>query len=200
MSHLGHRISALVDGELGHDARDRALAHIAHCAECRDLLDAERAVKGLLASAASPVPSDRVLASLKELARPGPPLPPRARSMPQGPVVPVLPPPGRGPRGARADSRGPAPRGAGTAHRTARRARYAAAGALSVGALVLGTAFAAAPSGSSGTVVPPAAELSVEHTATTTGFTFGEPGLGMAGSLGMAGTFGDVSYAPVRPR
>jgi hypothetical protein len=194
VSHLGPRISALADGELGHQARDRALAHVAHCAACRDQLEAERAVKDALASAAAPVPSDRVLASLQELARPGGPLPPRARTMPQGPVVPLLPPPGRSPRGSRADSRGPASRGAGTARRTARRARYAAAGALSVGVLVLGTAFAAAPSGTAGPVVPPAAELSVEHTATTSGVTFGDPG------LGVAATFGDAFYPTAHRR
>ena len=44
-----------------------------------------------------------------------------------------------------------------------------------------------------GPVVPPAAELSVEHTATTTGVTFGDPG------LGVAATFGDAFY-PTAPR
>jgi hypothetical protein len=110
--------------------------------------------------------------------------------MPQGPVVPLLPPPGRGPRGRRDDSRRPAAQG--TARRTAHRARYAAVGALSVAGLVLGTAFAAgAPRQSEPPVVTPAAELSVEHTATTTGFTVGDPGLGVASG------FGDVTYAPV---
>jgi anti-sigma factor RsiW len=193
MSHLGPRISALADGELGHEARDRALAHVAHCPTCRAQLDAERAVKDALASAASPAPSDRVLASLQALSAPGGPLPPRARSMPQGPVVPLLPPPGRAPRGARADGRGPSSRTLG-ARRTARRARYAAVGALSVAGLVLGTAFAAAPSRPGPPVVPPAAELSVEHTATMTGVTVGDPG------LGVAATFGDVSYPTVARR
>jgi anti-sigma factor RsiW len=192
MTHLGPRISALADGELGHEARDRALAHVAHCAACRHQLEAERAIKDLLASAAAPVPPDRVLASLQELARPGGPLPPRARTMPQGPVVPVLPAPGRRPRGVRLDSRGPASYGPRT-RRTVRRARYAAVGAFSVGVLVLGTAFAAAPDRPGGSVVPPAAELSVEHTATTSGLTFGDPG------LGVAATFGDASY-PTAPR
>jgi hypothetical protein len=195
VTHLGHRISALVDGELGHEARDRALAHVAHCATCRATLESERAVKGLLAAATPPAPSDRVLASLQALARPGNPVPPRARTMPQGPVVPVLPPPGRAPRGSRADSRGPAaagPAGRGTARRTSRRARFAAVGALSVAGLVLGTAFAAgAPRQSPSPVVPPAAELTVEHSATTSGFSLGDPGLGVASGLG------DVTFPTV---
>ena len=193
MTHLGARISALVDGELDHEARDRALAHIAHCATCRELVVAERFVMESRAAAAPPAPSERVLATLQALAQPGNPLPPRARTMPQGPVVPVLPPPGRGPRGVRGDSRRPA--GQGVARRSARRARYAAVGALSVAGLVLGTAFAAgAPRQSESPVVTPAAELSVEHTATTTGFTVGDPGLGVASG------FGDVSYPTVARR
>jgi anti-sigma factor RsiW len=35
VSHLGHRLSALIDGELGDAERDRALVHLARCDECR---------------------------------------------------------------------------------------------------------------------------------------------------------------------
>jgi Putative zinc-finger len=35
MSHLGQRLSALVDGELGPAQRDRVLAHLARCESCR---------------------------------------------------------------------------------------------------------------------------------------------------------------------
>ncbi len=186
MTHLGHRISALVDGELGHEARDRALSHVAGCPDCRTSLEAERAVKDLLAGAAAPAPSAAMLASLQALSRPGGPLPPRSRTMPQGPVVPVLPPPGRAPRGVRADPRRPTSGPGAAAGRARRRARYAAVGALSVAGLVLGTAFAAgAPRGSSQTpVVPPAAELTVEHNATTRGVTLGDPGLGVGAGFG----------------
>ena len=46
VTHLGPRISALVDGELGHEARDRALAHVAHCADLpRDRSTPSAAVK-----------------------------------------------------------------------------------------------------------------------------------------------------------
>jgi anti-sigma factor RsiW len=188
MTHLGDRITALVDGELDHAARERALAHVAHCAACRDLIEAERTTKETLSASLAPLPSEHVLGALRSLAQPGGPLPPRARHMPQGPVVPLLPPPGRRRDRGRVDARGPASTH-GRSLRQARRARYAAAGALSVAGLVLGTAFAAgAPRDSGSVVVPPAAELSVEHTATTTGVTFGDPGLGVAGS------FGDASY------
>lgn len=35
MSHLGERLSALIDGELSHQQRERVLAHLANCAPCR---------------------------------------------------------------------------------------------------------------------------------------------------------------------
>src|SRR5262245_53058156 len=137
MSHLGARISALVDGELGHAARDRALAHIAHCSRCRAELDAERSVKDRTTRAFAPPPSAELLASLLSLAEPGEPLRPMPRSMPLAPVVPTLPPPGRARSGAprgRSDSRGPS---VGRSHRL----RYAAVGGLAFSGLVFGTAF-----------------------------------------------------------
>jgi Putative zinc-finger len=178
MSHLGPRVSALVDGELGHEARDRALAHVAHCTPCREALDAERALKALLRRAGPPVPSSSLLAALTNLGEPGDPVAPRPRAMPLGPVVPTLPPPGRGPfgrRGARTEGRRDSRRPpAGRVHRSP---RVAAAGALSVAALVLGTAFAAGGGGAEPgvAVVPPAAELSVQHAATTGGLPLGDP-------------------------
>ncbi|MEU5884900.1 zf-HC2 domain-containing protein [Spirillospora sp. NPDC047279] len=48
MSCLGERLTALVDGELGHEERDRALAHLARCERCRAEADALRRLKGRL--------------------------------------------------------------------------------------------------------------------------------------------------------
>jgi hypothetical protein len=194
VNHLGARVSALVDGQLGHAERDRALAHVAHCATCRAAVEAERSVKALLADAALPTPSNSLLASLHGLAEPGGPVSPRPRSMPLGPVVPTLPPPGRGPFGSRRDSRRPA---ASSQRRRAQRVRYAAAGAVSVAGLVLGTAFAAGGSAGSGAgaVVPPAAELSVEHAATTSGFPLGDPAF-----TAVTASFGGLSIAGTQPR
>jgi hypothetical protein len=174
VSHLGPRVSALVDGELGHEARDRALAHVAHCAPCREALDAERSVKALLRGTDTPAPSASLLAALTNLGEPGEPVAPRPRAMPLGPVVPTLPPPGRGPFSRRHDGRRDSRRP--PAART-RRSRVVAAGALSVAGLVLGTAFAAGGTAREPgvPVVPPAAELSVEHAATTGGLPLGDP-------------------------
>ena len=45
MSHLGHRLSALIDGELNHAQRERVLAHLARCEPCRCEAAALRVLK-----------------------------------------------------------------------------------------------------------------------------------------------------------
>ncbi|GAB2590301.1 zf-HC2 domain-containing protein [Streptomyces capparidis] len=67
--HLGDRLAALVDGELGHDARERVLAHLATCDECRREADEQRRVKETLTAAATaaPGPSAGLLARLQAL-------------------------------------------------------------------------------------------------------------------------------------
>jgi anti-sigma factor RsiW len=45
VSHLGHRLSALIDGELSHAQRERVLAHLAKCEPCRSEAAALRVLK-----------------------------------------------------------------------------------------------------------------------------------------------------------
>jgi anti-sigma factor RsiW len=45
MSHLGHRLSALIDGELDDAERDRVLVHLAGCESCRAEAVALRTLK-----------------------------------------------------------------------------------------------------------------------------------------------------------
>jgi anti-sigma factor RsiW len=45
MSHLGQRLSALIDGELEGAERDRVLVHLARCEPCRDEAAALRTLK-----------------------------------------------------------------------------------------------------------------------------------------------------------
>jgi anti-sigma factor RsiW len=45
VNHLGHRLSALIDGELNHAQRERVLAHLARCEPCRREAAALRALK-----------------------------------------------------------------------------------------------------------------------------------------------------------
>ncbi|MEU8527236.1 MULTISPECIES: anti-sigma factor family protein [Streptomyces] len=65
--HLGDRLAALVDGELGHDARERVLAHLATCPKCKAEADAQRSLKNVFAQAAPPPPSEGLLARLQGL-------------------------------------------------------------------------------------------------------------------------------------
>ncbi|RNG21668.1 zf-HC2 domain-containing protein [Streptomyces botrytidirepellens] len=65
--HLGDRLAALVDGELGHDARERVLAHLATCCKCKAEADAQRRLKSVFAETAPPGPSEGFLARLQGL-------------------------------------------------------------------------------------------------------------------------------------
>ncbi|MFC4500009.1 MULTISPECIES: anti-sigma factor family protein [Streptomyces] len=65
--HLGDRLSALVDGELGHDTRERVLAHVATCTKCKAEVDAQRRLKNVFAEVAPPAPSESFLARLQGL-------------------------------------------------------------------------------------------------------------------------------------
>ncbi|MCF3102742.1 zf-HC2 domain-containing protein [Streptomyces roseoverticillatus] len=66
--HLGDRLAALVDGELGHDSRERVLAHLATCWTCKAEADAQRRIKSVFAEAAPPPLSENFLARLQGLA------------------------------------------------------------------------------------------------------------------------------------
>ncbi|MEV6669444.1 zf-HC2 domain-containing protein [Streptomyces sp. NPDC051162] len=70
--HLGDRLAALVDGELGHDSRERVLAHLATCWTCKAEADAQRRLKSVFAEAAAPPLSDALLARLQNLPGTGP--------------------------------------------------------------------------------------------------------------------------------
>ncbi|WP_166021324.1 zf-HC2 domain-containing protein [Streptomyces chilikensis] len=70
--HLGDRLSALVDGELGHEARERVLAHLATCGRCRVEAEAQRRLKHVFAEVSAPTPSESFLARLQGLPAGGP--------------------------------------------------------------------------------------------------------------------------------
>ncbi|MEU3354136.1 zf-HC2 domain-containing protein [Streptomyces sp. NPDC037389] len=149
--HLGDRLAALVDGELGHDSRERVLAHLATCWTCKAEADAQRRLKSVFAEAAPPPLSDSLLARLQGLpggVGGGPPGPGPGPSGDGGeggaPVV------GRGAFGAGAEAFvllpavGPQPRDrgfrthpVGQGGSRGRRFAFAAAGAVSLAAIAL---------------------------------------------------------------
>ncbi|MGK5555949.1 anti-sigma factor family protein, partial [Actinomadura kijaniata] len=79
MSCLGERLTALVDGELGHEERELALAHLAFCDRCRKEADALRRLKSRLrglsdlpaAEGADTTPTGDFMARLMALGEPG---------------------------------------------------------------------------------------------------------------------------------
>ncbi|MGN8246819.1 zf-HC2 domain-containing protein [Cellulomonas soli] len=73
MSHLGSRISALVDGQLDPAATERALAHVAGCRGCALELGQARAARRALAQAAEVAPAPDLTSRLLSLASQCPP-------------------------------------------------------------------------------------------------------------------------------
>lgn len=167
---LGERVSALADGSLRDDVRDRALAHTLTCPACRDALDVERLTVERLRSLPQPQPSAGLMAALYSLGEPGDPVPPRfgpGPGMPRPTPVPLVPPtypPRSGAPGTAATARpGGSRRPAGTGSR-ARRTRtfVAAAGALGMGFVAAGVLTAGAASSSGATTRTPVAQLTVQ--------------------------------------
>ena len=74
MSHLGHRLSALIDGELDGMERDRVLVHLARCESCREDAVALRTLKrrmNALGEAAADSALTRRLMGLAQPSEPG---------------------------------------------------------------------------------------------------------------------------------
>ncbi|MGH3386169.1 MAG: anti-sigma factor family protein [Nocardioidaceae bacterium] len=67
MSHLGDRLTALVDGQLEPAAQDKALAHLRHCADCRAAYDHELWVRRQLHQLPGAEPSAALLMALKDI-------------------------------------------------------------------------------------------------------------------------------------
>ncbi|MBX6383632.1 MAG: zf-HC2 domain-containing protein [Microbispora sp.] len=160
MSHLGERVSALIDGELSHNERERALAHLTFCADCRAEVDKMRALKTRLRSMEPPaMPADLTM-SLLRMAEPGGPLPPRIRPFPDHPAFGAGRLPGMhaaGPLDNRPRGRDEGRSGPG---RRIRRAGYVAVG-MAGAAVALGTILMAG--GSTTTTNPTPGQMFVQH-------------------------------------
>ncbi|MGH3191683.1 MAG: anti-sigma factor family protein [Streptosporangiaceae bacterium] len=182
MSHLGNRLSALVDGELDGAERDRASAHLAGCEQCRAEAAELRVLKQKLRSLTTRAPAEAAMTSrLIAMTGPGGPQPPRCR------LLRGMPGAG-GPRSAGRGSPGPGmPR--------LRRARRRRALVISAVSLVVGLGTAAFTAGGGGEAVPgpritPQVELyGVEHAITTGGLPITGP------SSGPPAPFNSATYA-----
>jgi anti-sigma factor RsiW len=173
MSHLGDRLSALVDGELGGAERDRAHAHLAACEQCRTEAAELRALKQKLRGLMDGAPAEAAMTSrLIAMTGPGGPMPPRRR------LLRVVP--GRRPVGPGSPAPGPVPSRPGSLRPWPgpRRRRYLVLGTVS---LVVGLGTAAFTAGGGGDAAPgpritPSVEMySVEHAITTGEVPFPAP-------------------------
>ncbi len=158
MSHLGDRLSALVDGELDGAERDRVYAHLASCEPCRAEAAELRALKQKLRGLMTGAPAEAAMTRrLIAMTGPGGPMPPRHRRL-RGV-------PGRRPAAGWGPSRPAARR-----PRSVRRRRDLMLGTVS---LVVGLGTAAFTAGGGGTaapgprITPPVEMYSVEHAITT---------------------------------
>jgi anti-sigma factor RsiW len=164
MRHLGDAASALVDGQLDHAARDRALSHLARCAPCRAEVEAQRRIKSGLSAAPTPALPLDLTQRLLALADPGEPLPPRTPTMPGSTGPPALPRPGYAePR----RSRGRMVRSAPPTRRRVRRRVLLATSALGFSGVALGgTFFLGAPNDGGPAVRVPIDRLTADHAST----------------------------------
>lgn len=189
-SHLGWRASTLVDGQLDHDERDRALAHLARCGQCRAAVQAERSAKAALSGMADPPPPPDLVAALLRMGEPGGPVLPQRQHFPSRPApapaqwrsVRSIARPASVPSGLRHPRR-PVPArhpGERTPARRTRRVRLAAAGTFAVAAVAMSLAVVGStvPSDDPGTaVVPPLDRFTAEHARTSSGQPFTDPGM-----------------------
>ena len=71
MTHLGHRLSALIDGELDAAERDRVLVHLARCESCRGEAVALRTLKRRMNALGEAAADAALTRRLIGLAKPG---------------------------------------------------------------------------------------------------------------------------------
>ncbi len=79
MSHLGHRLSALIDGELDGVERDRVLVHLAKCEPCRSEAVALRTLKRRMNALGETAADSALTRRLIGLGQPGSPAAPGQR-------------------------------------------------------------------------------------------------------------------------
>jgi anti-sigma factor RsiW len=196
MSHLGDRLSALVDGELDGAESDRAHAHLASCEQCRAEAAELRALKQKMRTLMTGAPAEAAMTSrLVAMTGPGGPsgaggssgaggaMPPRRR------LLRVVP-------GSRRAAGWTPSRPGARRPRPAHHRRYLVLGTVS---LVVGLGTAAFTAGGGGDaapgprITPPVEMYSVEHAITTGEVPFAPPS---AQPVSSASAFASDASAP----
>src|SRR3954449_9841070 len=185
------KLSAVVDGELDHDSRDKVLSHLVGCDTCRLEVDAQRRLRARMAALETPEPSTDLMQRLMGVSS--------FSTEPRQEVRPVLTPaatlfPQR--------SAFPAGRTGGTrpgASRTTRSRRrtgvLGAAGSAAAVASLLGTAFVIgdpARQEQPPPLQPPVSSFSADHAGVTTSTPFADP-------VAMLTSFNGAGYSGLSP-
>jgi anti-sigma factor RsiW len=190
LQHPLDKLSAVVDGELDHDSRDRVLSHLVSCETCRGEVDAQRRLKARLAAAEPIEPSSDLMQRL--LGVPSFSTEPREEVRPVvTPAISLFPQ-----RSAFPAARTGATRPASRVSRSRRRTgELGAAGSAAAVASLLGTAFVLgdpARTEQPPTLQPPVASFSADHAAATNGTPFTDP-------VAMLNSFNGTGYAGLSP-
>jgi len=191
LQHPLDKLSAVVDGELDHDSRDKVLSHLVSCDTCRSEVDAQRRLKARLAAISEPEPSLDLMQRLMGV--------PSFSTEPREEVRPVLTPAAftlSPQRSAFPAARNGATRpGTRTATRSRRRAGVlGAAGSAAAMASLLGTAFVLgdpARSEQPPALQAPVTSFSADHAATA-GTPFADP-------VALMNSFNGAGYAGLSP-
>ena len=191
MTHPLDKLSAVVDGQLDHDSRDKVLSHLVGCDTCRTEVDAQRRLKARMAALETPDPSTDLMQRLMGVSS--------FSTEPREEVRPVVTPvslfPQRSAFPAGRSTGGTRP-GAARGARSRRRAGVlGAAGSAAAVASLLGTAFVVGdPSRSEQppTLQPPVASFSSDHASTTSGAPFADP-------VALLNSYNGAGYAGLNP-
>jgi anti-sigma factor RsiW len=189
LQHPLDKLSAVVDGELDHDSRDKVLSHLVGCETCRSEVDAQRRLKARLAAAEPMEPSSDLMQRLMGV--------PSFSTEPREEVRPVVTPVSLFPqRSAFPAGRTGATRPGSRVSRARRRTGVlGAAGSAAAVASLLGTAFVLgdpARTEQPPVLQPPVASFSADHAAATNGAPFTDP-------VAMLNSFNGTGYAGLSP-
>nr|WP_202886376.1 zf-HC2 domain-containing protein [Kribbella sandramycini] len=168
------KLSAVVDGQLDHDSRDKVLSHLVGCDTCRAEVDAQRRLKARMAALEAPEPSTDLMQRLMGVSSFSPE--PREEIRPVlTPAVSLFPQRSAFPAARSGTSRPGAVR---TPRSRRRTGVLGAAGSAAAVASLLGTAFVVgdpARSEQPPALQPPVASFSSDHASTTGTTPFADP-------------------------
>jgi anti-sigma factor RsiW len=191
LQHPLDKLSAVVDGALDHDSRDKVLSHLVGCDTCRAEVDAQRRLKARIAALESPEPPTDLMQRLMGVSSFSPE--PREEIRPVlTPAVSLFPQRSAFPAARTGATRPGAPR---TTRSRRRTGVLGAAGSAAAVASLLGTAFVVGdPSRQEQppTLQPPVASFSSDHANTTSEAPFTDP-------VALLNSYTGAGYAGLSP-